>query len=467
MNALPCVLVVDDHPPFRTAIRRQIAHDFEVLDASSGEEALELLKDHRIDVALIDLLMPGMSGMAVLERFRERSPGTECIIVTGDHDIETANQCLNAGASDYFEKPILDWGRFNQILRRAVQVAQLRKKAQVFGGDDTLLGSSPEMEHVRSRIRSCAPSSSSILIQGESGSGKELAARALHDLSGRTGPFIAINCGAIAENLIEVELFGAEPGTYTGQNGRKIGKFEAARGGTLFLDEIGELQLQYQPKLLRALEQGAITRVGGNQEIPVNVRVVSATNRDLKAEVDAGRFREDLYFRLDVVHVQLPPLRERSGDVKMLTYRFIQELNGLEGKSIRRVSPEAMALLERAPWPGNVRELRNALRRAIVLAQPDDEVLTVEHLDQLEGLAPPPARSGLPGLSPELLDLPYAEAKERIVAEFTVGYLKHQLHVSDQVIKRAAERAGMLRPNFSRLMKKFQVEIGAPSTEGE
>jgi two-component system, NtrC family, response regulator AtoC len=438
------VLVIDDDPLVRRSIRRVLTTlGYEVSEAEDGESGLDMLSALQPDVALVDVRMPGIGGIEVLSRAKVTAPGTDCIVVTGHGDVEIASQSLLAGASDYFEKPIHDWQRFQQVLRRAVEIARLRRENQRLRDDDEelLFGPSEEMQALRERVRQVAASTATALVLGESGSGKDLVAKVIHRRSGRTGPYVPANCGGIS--VLD-------------------GLFREADDGTLFLDEIGDLPIDLQGHLLRAIEQRTY-RLTGGEERPLTARIVAATHKDLRTEAAEGRFRTDLLFRIDVLRVEVPPLRLRVGDIVPLVYRFIDEFNHTETRAVRRVSPEALRLLEQWTWPGNVRELRNVLHNAVVMCH-GEEVGT----DDLRGIGqgstlrrtPSPAGGPREAAGPfgALLELKYAEAKERAVEWFTDAYLQYHLASTDGNITQAAERAGMARPNFSRLMRRFGIE---------
>jgi len=470
----PTLLVIDDDPLVRRAVSRTLsAQGFRVLTAGDGPEGLDVLTSDEVDVALIDIGLPGMDGLTVLRNALQLCPSTECIIFTGQGNISTAYQSLDAGASDYFEKPIRDWQRFQQVLRRATQVRRLKKEKQILerrveGETGILIGNSQPMVRLRSMVRSVATSSASILIVGESGVGKELVAEAIHYESARKGQFVRINCASVPPDLMESELFGWEKGAHSTATHSKPGLFEIAEDGTILLDEIAEMSYELQAKLLRVLENRAFRRLGGTREIYVNARVLAATNQNMDNAIATGRFRRDLYFRINVITIDVPPLRERREDVALLTYHFIKQFNETEERQVRRVSPALLAKLELYDWPGNVRELRNMLQRAVLLSTGDeleagalDGVLvsSVSPVDELLGHGPPRHPEDVP----ELFSLDYTDAKAEVLQAFTRRYLKHHLGRAGGNITRAADSSGMLRPNFKRLMKRFGVEV--PSTE--
>ena len=391
------VLVVDDDPTQRRLIQAVLEREgFAVMHAEGGDQAIERLgAGGKIDVVLLDMVMPGMSGQETLVEMRARGFNQPVIVVTATGGIDTVVRAMQAGALDFFIKPAAP-ERIIVSIRNALsmgalrgEVDRLKKHATGRTSFDDLIGASAPMTMVKRLGERAAKSSIPILITGESGVGKEVIARAVHGSSERAGkPFVAVNCGAIPENLVESILFGHEKGSFTGATDKHLGKFQEANGGTLFLDEVGELPLDIQVKLLRALQEGEIDAVGGKRPIKVDVRIVSATNRDLSQAVKEGRFREDLYYRLNVFPIEAPALRERKEDVAALVDCFVKRFNVEEGKSVVGATPETMAYLAAFDWPGNVRQLENAVYRAIVLA--DAPYLQPHDFPAISGVAPPP-----------------------------------------------------------------------------
>ncbi|HET9555320.1 MAG TPA: sigma-54 dependent transcriptional regulator, partial [Anaeromyxobacteraceae bacterium] len=359
----PLVLIVDDERPNLESLEKIFAREgWRVALAASGAEALEALRRERPAVVVTDLMMPGMGGDSLLRAVKAIAPETEVVLMTAHGTVESAVAAMKDGAYDFITKPLKRQAvvkSVRQALEKASLVAENRalraRLAELApGGEGGLLGAAPAFRAVLETLRQAAPASASVLLVGESGTGKELAARLVHDLSGRAaGPFVPINCAAIPESILESELFGYEKGAFTGAVGRKEGRFERADGGTLFLDEVGEMSPAVQVKLLRVLQDGVVDRLGGTAPVRVDVRVVAATNKDLAAEVKAGRFREDLFYRLDVVAVRLPPLRERREDVALLAAAFLRRFAEKNGKRATGFTPAALAALEAAPWPGN------------------------------------------------------------------------------------------------------------------
>ncbi len=376
---IPLVLIVDDEAPNRESLGKIFEREgWRVALADSAPAALDALRRERVAVVVTDLMMPGMGGDELLRAVKTVSPESEVVLMTAYGTVETAVAAMKDGAYDFLTKPVKRHAivkSVRQALEKASLVAENRAlKARLAelapGGPGGLIGDAPPFRAVLETLRQAAPTQATVLLAGESGTGKELAARLLHDLSARaSGPFVPINCAAIPEGLLESELFGHEKGAFTGAVSRKEGRFERARGGTLFLDEVGEIPLGVQVKLLRFLQDGVLERVGGTEPIRVDVRVVSATNKDLAAEARAGRFREDLFYRLDVVALTLPPLRERREDVPLLASAFLRRFAEKNGKAMSGFTPAAMAALERYAWPGNVRELQHAVERAVILTR--------------------------------------------------------------------------------------------------
>jgi DNA-binding NtrC family response regulator len=397
------VLVVDDDPTQRRLIQAVLEREgFAVAHSENGDDAIQhLMSGAAVDVVLLDLIMPGMSGQDTLAEMRARGFNQPVIVVTATGGIETVVQAMQAGAVDFFVKPAAP-ERILVSMRNALNLGALkgevdRLKKRVTGRTtfDDLIGGSPPMLMVKRLGERGAKSGIPILITGESGVGKEVIARAVHGSSDRAGkPFVAVNCGAIPENLVESILFGHEKGSFTGATDKHLGKFQEANGGTLFLDEVGELPLDIQVKLLRALQESEIDPIGAKRSVKVDVRIVSATNRDLSQGVAEGRFREDLFYRLNVYPIEAPALRERREDVPALVDAFVRRFNIEEGKSVVGATPETLAFLTAHDWPGNVRQLENAVYRAIVLA--DAPYLQPHDFPSISGVAAPPPEAVAP-----------------------------------------------------------------------
>ncbi len=400
---LPLILIVDDERSNLESLQKIFAREgWRVALAESGAQALEALRLEPVSVVVTDLMMPGMGGEDLLRAVRAISPETEVVLMTAYGTVEAAVSAMKQGAYDFIAKPVRRHAivkSVRQALEKASLVAENRAlRARLAGlleeSPGGLMGNAPGFRSALDTLRQAAPTSATILLHGESGTGKELAARLVHDLSPRaSGPFVPINCAAIPETILESELFGYERGAFTGAVARKEGRFERAHGGTLFLDEVGDMSHAVQVKLLRVLQDGVVERLGGTQPVQVDVRIVAATNKDLGAEVRAGRFREDLYYRLDVVSVRLPPLQERREDVPLLASAFLRRFAEKNGKPIAGFTPAALAALEGYRWPGNVRELQHAVERAVVLSRGSE--VDVEDLPEAVRKArpagPPPA----------------------------------------------------------------------------
>ena len=378
----PSILIVDDEPLMRLSMTDALkASGYEVTAAATGNEGLEKFDLDPAEILITDLRLPGMSGLELLQASKQRSPNTEVIVITAHGSVETAVGAMKLGAYDYITKPfqmdelLLTVDRVTKVLALKEENLQLREKLEgkfSFGG---IMGKNDRMRAVLEKIKLVAVTDSTILIVGESGTGKELVANAIHHNSGRRGhPFIKVSCAALPETLLEAELFGHEKGAFTGAHRQRLGRFELAHKGTLFLDEIGEISPVVQVKLLRVLQERQFERVGGSDTIEADVRVVCATQKDLKKEVALGRFREDLFYRLNVVPVLLPPLRERRDDVLLLADHVLQTRSSRAGKPLKGFSQDARALMVRYSFPGNVRELENIIERAVALGKPNEEV---------------------------------------------------------------------------------------------
>ena len=369
------LLVVDDEQANLDSLERVFSREgYRVLLAAKGETALLLLRNEPVDVVLTDLMMPGMSGQELLRAVKAVAPEAETVLMTAYGTVEAAVSAMKDGAYDFLTKPL----KRHAVLKSVAQALEKRRlvqenrqlRARLAGGATSIVGQSPALRSTLDVIGQAAPSNATVLLLGESGTGKELFARAVHDGSGRAqAPFVPINCAAIPETILESELFGYERGAFTGAVQRKEGRFERAHGGTLFLDEVGELTLPMQVKLLRVLQEGEIERLGGTGAIKVDCRVVAATNQDLTARVREGKFREDLFYRLNVIQVVLPPLRNRDGDIPLLADHFVARFAAKNGKPMRGLNAAAQQALASYSWPGNVRELENAIERAVVLSK--------------------------------------------------------------------------------------------------
>lgn len=370
---MPSILVIDDEMPIRQTLKEILSYEnFEVEEAADGSSALQKIEQQAFDVILCDIKMPGMDGIELLQKILEQTD-VPVIMISGHGTIETAVEAIKKGAFDYIPKPP-DLNRLLVSIRNALDKRKLveenqRLKKKV-GQVQTIVGESKAIVQIKEMIQRVAETDARVLILGESGTGKELVARAIHELSHRSkGPFIEVNCAAIPGELIESQLFGHEKGAFTSAIKQRKGDFELAHGGTLFLDEIGDMSLSAQAKVLRALQENKIMRVGGEKEIPVDVRVIAATNKNLEIEIHEGRFREDLYHRLAVIIIEVPPLRERKEDIPLLVQHFTREISEQYGKKEKKFSPEAIEKLQSFDWPGNIRELRNVVERLLILGE--------------------------------------------------------------------------------------------------
>lgn len=392
------VLVVDDEVGTRESLRMILKNDYEVFLARNAEEAFLQIKEHSPDVVLLDIILPDLDGLKVLEKIKQKDPDLIVIMITATRTVKTAVEAMKLGAYDYVTKPF-DPDELSLIISRALSNQALAKEVQYlreemdrnFGFED-IIGKSKGMEDIFKVVRQIADSKSTVLVMGESGTGKELIARAIHYNSNRKNyPFVTINCAAIPETLIESELFGHEKGAFTNAIEKKLGRFEIAQQGTLFLDEIGELSLTTQAKILRFLEEKEFNRVGGSRTIKVDVRLITATNKDLPQLVKKGGFREDLYYRINVVPIVIPPLRERREDIPLLLEHFIEKFNRENAKNVKGFSKEAAQLMGNYEWPGNVRELENLIERLIALTsneyiQANELPFSMVNISKINGL---------------------------------------------------------------------------------
>jgi two-component system nitrogen regulation response regulator NtrX len=436
----------------------------------SGEACLERVVTQPYDVVLLDVWMPGLDGLETLQRLRERRVDAEVVVISGHGNVESAVRAIKLGAFDFVEKPLsLDKAVLvvrHALRQRALEAENRDLRAQV-DRRHTLIGDSAVMQRLREQVLLAAPTNGRVLILGENGTGKEVVARTVHAHSRRrSGPFVDVNCAAIPEELIESELFGHARGAFTGAVADRRGRFEHAHGGTIFLDEIGDMSLKTQAKVLRALQEQVIQPVGGTAMVKVDVRVVAATNKDLQDEIRAGRFREDLYFRLNVVPIFVPPLRDRIEDVPRLAEHFMATLAGEYGRRVKRFAPEAMLRLQQHAWPGNVRELHNVVERLLIMASGDVITLAdVGFVGDGFGGAPPGSGDGLPGPTAagnggrsgaSAGTVPLADARDR----FERDYILHVLAAHQGNISRTADALGVERSNLYKKMRAFGI---APS----
>jgi DNA-binding NtrC family response regulator len=455
------VLVVDDDPIVLRAVSEILSREgYSVLSIDDAVEGLTAARDPAIDVCILDIKMPNLSGMDLLKAIKKERPEVEVIMMTAFGTVETAVQAVKAGAYDYLTKPFDNIDEVSLTVAKAAERKALRDHTRVLEEALTartqfeeLIGQSSQMREVFKLVETVSHSTATVLIEGESGTGKELVARAIHFRSGRREkPFVALNCSALTDTLLESELFGHVKGSFTGATAHKKGLFEAADGGTIFLDEIGDIPQATQVRLLRVLQEGEVKRVGAHETIKVDVRVIAATNVNLAVARQEGRFREDLYYRLNVISIQLPPLRERPEDVPLLAHHFLKMYAQKTGKKVIGISGHAMEALTCARWVGNVRELENVIERAVVL--------TSREVVGLEDLPPSfrePVRGGAEVEVASLAHLPYAEAKRLAMRAFERRYLSALLERHGNNISSAARAAGVDRSNFRRLLKQYEV----------
>jgi DNA-binding NtrC family response regulator len=446
------VLVVDDEATQRQlvggALRKQ---GYTVVEAGSADEALAAVKDTFPEIALLDIMMPGRSGLELLAELKKINPDLQAVIVSAHADFERGLEAMKKGALDFLKKPVNLTELFAVVARAAerhwllAEVRYFKEQAEEPFRDDAVVIVSPAMREVFSTVTRAADSDATVLIRGESGTGKELVARALHKASKRKDAnFIAVNCAAIPETLLEAELFGAEKGAYTGATARRIGRFELASGGTLFLDEIGDVPASIQAKLLRALEHKAFERLGGTETITSDCRVVVATHQNLEEMVKQGKFREDLYYRLNVIQIVIPPLRDRTTDILPLVESFIKRQRRVRGKEIRGITTGAKDLLLSHSWPGNVRELLNAIERACVLTRGD--VLDVSDFSLGLGTGSPPSAAAGTGSPLQTL----AEVEKR--------QIERALQHHDWALAQTADSLGIHRNTLRQKMKEYGLE---------
>ena len=451
------VLVVDDEKGIREALQQLLEYEqIEVRTGATGAEALTLYEEFRPHLVFLDVKMQGMDGIETLKRLRELDHQAQIVMISGHGTIQTAVAATQHGAYDFLEKP-LDTDRVLLTLRNALQHVELASEnlrlRAVVHAEYEIVGSSRGVKQVIERIEKVAPSNARVLILGENGTGKELVARAIHALSPRAqGPFVEVNCAAIPGELIESELFGHMKGSFTGAFADREGKFELADGGTLFLDEIGDMSLAAQAKVLRALEEGVISRVGSGKALRVDVRVIAATNKNVPAEIAAGRFREDLYFRLNVVPIEIPPLRARRADIPQLVEHFVAQFTEQSGLARKEFEKEAVKRLTAYDWPGNIRELRNAVERLLILTA--GPVVTPEDVERLAGVGTREAGSGgdLTG-APWMRAATFEEFKQAAERAYLLAKLKeHDWNVSE-----TARTLNMPRSNLYKKIERYHL----------
>jgi DNA-binding NtrC family response regulator len=466
------VLIVDDESiVVRSCLRILADSDYQIDTASNGLDALKRVSQDDYDVLILDIKMPGLDGIEVLHRVKEACPDIDVIMITGLHEIETAVKAMKLGAFDYLSKPF-DPDEFKLVIERAFEHRQLlqenvslKQEVSAKYRFDNIIGASPPMQNVYRLIARCAPTNSTVMLRGESGTGKELIARAIHYNSLRKAkPFVPVDCTSLSETLLESELFGHVKGSFTGATSNKQGLFQIADGGTLFLDEIGNISLATQAKLLRFIEERELKAVGDTRTQSVNIRLVTATNKDLESLVADGGFREDLYYRINIFPIEIPPLRDRRDDIPALAFHFLKLFSKELEHSVAEFSAGAMNLLTNHDWPGNVRELENVVHRAVILA--NDEVIRQGHLVNLIDMLPR-INLDIPRTSDELKSIKKIARQrsvENVERQFVIAALKRNAWN----VTRSAEETGMQRSNFQAMMKKYDIRIrGNANTENE
>ena len=468
------ILVVDDEPGVRDSLAGMLGDEGYLVDtADSGEAGLKAAEARRYDLVLLDVWLPGMDGLEALARLRQADPELPVVVISGHGSIEAAVSAVRLGAQDFVEKPLALEKTLlvvQNALRRHRLEAENRDLRQQVAGRHVMIGDSPALRRLRAEIAQAAPSNGRVLIYGENGTGKELVARNIHAQSLRaSGPFVEVNCAAIPEELIESELFGHTRGAFTSAVKDRKGKFELADGGTLFLDEVGDMTLKTQAKVLRALQEQRIEPVGGSATVSVDVRVIAATNKHLGEEIRKGAFREDLYFRLNVIPFEVPPLRERREDVPALARHFIDQLSAEYGKRPKELAPEVLEVLAAQSWPGNVRELRNTIERLVIMSPgerielrhlPASLLAPVVPVEQSPSAVPSPPG---PGLAPVQDFDSLADARE----DFEKRYILRKYQESGGNMSRTAEALKVERSNLYRKMKAYGLITARRGEGGE
>ena len=466
------ILIADDEEiVIRSCLRILDGDDYQVEAVQDGREALRKIEENPYDVMILDIMMPNMDGLEVLRRVKETHPNVDVIMITGLSQIDTAVQAMKLGAFDYISKPF-EPDELKLVVQRALERRRLLQENLTLKSElsskyrfENIIGLSPQMQAVYRLIAQCAPTSSTVLITGESGTGKELIARAIHYNSLRKDkPFVAVDCNALSENLLESELFGHVKGAFTSAVVNKKGMFEVAGSGTLFLDEIGNISLSIQAKLLRVLQEREFRAVGDTRTLIANFRLVTATNKDLKAMVAAGTFRDDLYYRINIFPIHAPALRERKGDIPALAYHFLKVFSAELGKKITDISEGALSTLVNYGWPGNVRELENVMHRAAILTS--DNVIRQAHLVNIVDSSQPQADLAVPRTGDELKRVKKA-AREKSVEEIEKQFVLEALKRNEWNVTKSAEETGMQRPNFQALMKKYTIRVRDTEHDGD
>ena len=465
------ILIADDEEiVIRSCLRILPEEEYDIDTAQNGLEAVEKVAVNDYDMLILDIMMPKLTGMEVLQRVKETHPDIDVIMITGLNEIDTAVKAMKLGAFDYLPKPF-DPDELEMVVSRAFERRQLlqenvnlKKEVSARYSFENIIGSSPPMQHVFRLVARCAPTNSTVMLRGESGTGKELIARAIHFNSLRKDhPFITVDCASLSENLLESELFGHVKGSFTGAVSNKKGLLEIADGGTLFLDEIGNISMSTQAKLLRFIEERTFKAVGDTQTRSVNIRLITATNKDLESMVGEETFRDDLYYRINVFPIEIPPLRDRRDDIPALAFHFLNLFSKEMDRKVKEFSGGAMNLLMNHDWPGNVRELENVVHRAVILAS--DEIIRQAHLVNILDMQPL-ADMDVPRTSEELKNLKKIarqKSVENVEKLFILGALKR----NGWSVTAAAEETGMQRTNLQALMKKYDIRIRGGSANDD
>ena len=458
------ILVVDDEDiVIKSCMRILEDGDYQIDSAHDGREALRKVEDSPYDIMIVDIMMPNIGGLEVLRRVKEAYPNVDVIMITGLSQIDTAVQAMKLGAFDYISKPF-EPDELKLVVQRALERRQLLQenlnlKSEVSSKYrfENIIGSSPQMQAVYRLVAQCAPTNSTVLLTGESGTGKEVIARAIHYNSLRKDkPFVPVDCNSLSENLLESELFGHAKGAFTGAIANKKGMFEVAGSGSLFLDEIGNFSLGIQAKMLRVLQEREYRAVGDTRTLTANFRLITATNKDLKAMVAAGTFRDDLFYRINIFPIHVPALRERKDDIPALAYHFLKVFSADLGKKITDISEGAISALINYDWPGNVRELENAMHRAAILTS--DNVIRQAHLVNIIDPSQAHADLAVPRTGDELKRVKKA-AREKSVEDIEKQFVLEALKRNEWNVTKSAEDTGMQRPNFQALMKKYTIRV--------
>ena len=465
-NSAHKILVIDDEAVIREGLRQTLTLEgYQVESAANGRTGLEKLQKDSFSVVISDLKMPIMSGIEVLKTIQVLQPSVPVIIITGFATVDSAVDAMKNGAFEYLTKPFMP-EQITEKVAAAIKKRVINLESEVIATQapeetfsDSFIGKSEAMQKVFQRILQVAPTNSTVLITGESGTGKELVARAVHQHSPRQDePFVAVDCNSLPENLLESELFGHVKGSFTGATQSKPGLFTVASGGTLFLDEIANLSMATQAKLLRVLQQREVTAIGGTKATPIDIRLIAATNRSLDKMVEEGQFRDDLFFRLNIIPIDLPPLRERSGDIPLLIGHFLKKFSADVGKEIKGLSADAHLALHEYPFPGNVRELENIIERAVVLTQGELIERDSLELPSLQDDADDNQNIPAPLNTEELKEIK-RRVREQAVEPIEKAFVYAALERNDWNVTRAAEETGMLRPNFQALLKKLGISV--------